>query len=178
MPSFLFVNQDLKSHADFLLVEFVTDLLLHLHQLVGTGLLFFLGQLVLHPEGMCILLMRVGENTQTFKFHAFHKVYHFLKLPFALSRMPGNQGGTDGNLWDQITNAMDQFLLLFSGSASAHGLEYIRRTVLEWNVQVLANIWTLLHDFNHIHRKTGRIGIVQANPVNPLHIRKLAKELG
>ena len=42
MSSLFLVDQYLEGLANFLLVEVVTDLFLYLHQLVGTGLLFFL----------------------------------------------------------------------------------------------------------------------------------------
>ena len=56
--------------------------------------------------------------------------------------------------------------------ATAHGLKDVRADMLQWQVNVMANLWILAHQVEKLIGKTQRIAVMKADPLEAVDVTK------
>ena len=124
------------------------------------------------------LLLGIGEDTQSLEAHLTNKVAQLLKIGLRLARIAHQEGRTQcqiGNRGTQFTNQSHRLGLCM---ATQHGRKLIVRDMLEGNIEVFADLRLGGHHLDHLLGEGGRIGIVQANPGDPLNAAQATQQLG
>jgi len=175
---FFAVDEHLHRGADAGLVDLVGDFLLQLHDFVHPFVL--LGGLngVAEVKGGRVLLLRVGENAESLETVAAHELHEFLVLFAGLGRVAGYQRGAQRDARDGLADARDEVVDVGRAAAAPHALQDVVAHVLERNVQVAAVLRVLFHHLQNLVGEVQRVGVMQPNPLDAIHLRELVHQVG
>ncbi|MNL41255.1 hypothetical protein D3C87_1636570 [compost metagenome] len=114
------------------------------------------------------------EGTQTVETHFLDKLVGFIEKRFRFTGVADDQCGTQCDIRHFVADRVDQRFGFFAGNTAAHEFQHFRRARLQRHVEVFGDVAALVHYVQDIHREARRIGILQTDPVDALHIGKLA----
>ena len=123
------------------------------------------------------LLLRILKRPQTLKPALTHKIQKILELSLPLPGMPHDQRRPKHHTRHLAPHPRHKLPSLPPVDATPHHGKHPVSTVLQRNVDVRTNLRILSHHPQHILRKTGRIAVVQTNPLDAVDGRKPLQKL-
>src|SRR5690554_7282285 len=119
---------------------------------------------------MRIFLMRIGKYTEAVKSHFGYPFEHLSVIFFALAGISRNQGCSNSNTRSLLADSSDKLCGFFACNSTAHRFKHTRRCVLQWNIQIVADIWFTTHYINYIHGEPAWESVMQTNPFDTFHL--------
>jgi len=104
---------------------------------------FLLGgmvDLVLHFVGSGPFLLGILEDATTFKFEGLEELEKFLMVFFGLAGEAGDEGGSDGEVRNALSHALQEIPDVFSVGFAVHLIEHVVGDVLQGNVDVAGDL--------------------------------------
>ncbi len=138
---------------------------LHGHEFADTALLLLFGDIVGEAVGGGALLGRVGEASHAVETGLTHKLFQLLEFLEGLARIADDEGGADGHVGQLAAEGVDEAQGAFAVDAALHGTEDAGVDVLEWDVDVVADIGVAAHDLDGVDGEGGGVGVVETNPL-------------
>src|SRR5690606_34980651 len=163
--------------TDTFLVLLPRNLRLKFHDFFHTGIFHFLWYIIFQNISRGIFLMGIGEAAQSVKTLCTDPLLQLLEAFFRFARETDNKGGTNGHIRHHKSEFVQQRIGFLMRGSSLHCFKYVRIYMLKRYINIVANLWLILNDFQYILRKTGRKGIMKANPLNALHSYKSQQQI-
>src|SRR5581483_2153208 len=127
---------------------------------ISALLLYVFRNVVLQRISMRLFLMRISKAAQTIEAGFFNPFLHFFKILFRFAWVTGDQGSTHGNTRHFVAYLAYQVYSFLPGDTPAHRLQHIITDVLQWHIEVFADILAVVHRIQYLHRETGWVSIL------------------
>jgi len=164
--------------AHLLLLHSRTDALLKAHEFAETGLLDSLRDIISQMGGTPgTLLLAVGESSQSLKTDTANKLQKLLIVLLGLTGETNHESGAQMDAWHLGADGLDEVVGLLTGDMAMHGRKHGIGNMLEGQIEVFADIGPIAHHRQELHGEIGGIGIMEADPLDPLDIGDTLDEL-
>ena len=162
--AFLSVDEDAEGAADFFFVQLLRDCILNGHEFVDA--LFFRGVVdgVAEGKGRGVFFGGVGKDAEAVEASGADEVLEFVESCLVLAGVAHDQGGADGHAGDHLPHFVQEGQCAFAVDAAVHGVENAAVDVLEWDVDVFADIRVAGNSLNGVEWEGGWVGVVEPDP--------------
>ena len=123
------------------------------------------------------LLLGVGEDPEAVETHLADKVEQLRKVGLRLARIAHQQGRAQRQVGNCPAQTADQLHRLGLRVAAVHGRKLGVGDMLEGDVEVFADLGFGSHHLDHVVGEGRRVGVVEADPRDPLDAAEAAQQL-
>src|SRR5689334_20688278 len=131
--------------ADERLAALLADLLLNLHQLAPSALDLARRDLLIEVERLCALLVRVAEDAEPIELSCLHKFTELLEILGGLTGEAHDERSPQRQVRNRLPHLLDRLQENISRSSTLHLLQNVRRSMLQGNVHVRADLLVIGH---------------------------------
>ena len=175
--AFLAVEEHAVGLAHAPLVPFQADLLLDRHEAIGAIGLHLGRDVVFGVVGAGIFFVGVLEYAQPLEAHVAYEITELLEFRFGLAGVADEHRGANADLRHPAADFRDQLPGLGLGDLAAHAVQDGVGGVLQRHIQVVANLFALGHHVEDLQRKLAGIGVVEADPLDTVHVGQGVEQL-